>query len=503
MDRLTRRNTTGKASRRKRQQRSSSHGDRLHAAAAEVPAPDFDGTAVQAIRDALAMVTSVHASPQDLPGLAEELAADQGRQGLVAYALVSRFITESARELADARGITVPAVLEGITAGLETGDAEHHTALNRALATVRAYAEALDDLRPPGTLTAGLDANLGPGPASCRYLIALTQIAHEMITAHCAETGEDVASYLQRVSLPAAGAHGNTIDADTAGGYAGALIGDRLAAEPLLLNVAAQALRRGTLALPDEDAGEFRELGGSDRLDELAGDAWDDMDAEDQRLLAITLLESVLIDPGSTVLRPGFRDQRGALPLPCDVVRDKDVALTLRDGTTIYAEDEVEQSGRHGSPSCLTPDPAHRRSSHARLTSGAPQVIQGSGWGSAPRGCRGSTCMGRRGLRLRPRRGLGWLGDKNACADPMAQYGFEREGRRVQDLYLAGDRERAARALPAELIDTVSIYGPAEVVSDSLLADRDADEDALIVMPVAESTRTPDIEPTARVIEAG
>jgi hypothetical protein len=123
-----------------------------------------------------------------------------------------------------------------------------------------------------------------------------------MITAHCAETGEDVASYRQRVSLPAAGAHGNAIDADAVEDHVGALIGDRLGAEPLLLNVAAQALRRGTLALPDQDAGEFRELGGSDRLDELAGDAWDDMDAEDQRLLAITLLESVLIDPdGETV----------------------------------------------------------------------------------------------------------------------------------------------------------------------------------------------------------
>ena len=188
----------GKASRRKRQQPSSSHGDRPHPAAAGVPAPNFDRTAVQAIRDALAMVTSVHASPQDLPGLVEELAADRGRQGLVAYALVSRFITESVRELADARGITVPAVLEGITAGLETGDAEHHTALNRALTSVRDYAEVPDDLRPPGTLTADLDANLGPGPASCSYLIALTRIAYEMITAHCAETGEDVASYLQR-----------------------------------------------------------------------------------------------------------------------------------------------------------------------------------------------------------------------------------------------------------------------------------------------------------------
>ena len=181
-----------------------------------------------------------------------------------------------------------------ITAGLETGDAEQHTALNRALASVRGYAEAPDDLRPPGTVTADLDASPGPGPASGRYLIALTQIAHEMITAHCDQTGEDLASYLQRVSLPAAGAHGNAIDAGAAGDYAGALIGDRLAAEPRLLNVAAQALRRGTPALPEADAGEFRELGGSDRLDELAGVAWDDMDAEDQRLLAITLLESVV-----------------------------------------------------------------------------------------------------------------------------------------------------------------------------------------------------------------
>ena len=43
--------------------------------------------------------------------------------------------------------------------------------------------------------------------------------------------------------------------------------------------------------------------------------------------------------PGTTtVLRAGFRYQRGALPLPCDIMRDKDVALRMRDGTTIYAD---------------------------------------------------------------------------------------------------------------------------------------------------------------------
>ena len=42
--------------------------------------------------------------------------------------------------------------------------------------------------------------------------------------------------------------------------------------------------------------------------------------------------------PGTTTLRAGTRYQRGALPLPCDIVRDKDVALIVRDGTTLYAD---------------------------------------------------------------------------------------------------------------------------------------------------------------------
>jgi hypothetical protein len=44
-------------------------------------------------------------------------------------------------------------------------------------------------------------------------------------------------------------------------------------------------------------------------------------------------------------------------------------------------------------------------------------------------------------------------------------------------------------------------YGPAEVVRDSLLADRDADVDALIVMPIAETTevRIGQLRPVARL----
>jgi predicted acyl esterase len=42
--------------------------------------------------------------------------------------------------------------------------------------------------------------------------------------------------------------------------------------------------------------------------------------------------------PGSTVLRAGSRHSKRGLRLPCDIVRDKDVALTMRDGTTLYAD---------------------------------------------------------------------------------------------------------------------------------------------------------------------
>src|ERR1039458_8966279 len=106
----------GKASRRKRKQYRDGHHDRVRIAGS-VPAPNFEGAMVEATRYALAMVTSVHASPEDLPGLIEELAPDRARQGLVAYALVSELILESARELADARGVTVAAALNDANEG--------------------------------------------------------------------------------------------------------------------------------------------------------------------------------------------------------------------------------------------------------------------------------------------------------------------------------------------------------------------------------------------------
>jgi hypothetical protein len=290
----------GKASRRKHQQRAGGHRDRVRAAA-DVPAPNVEGAAVEAVRHAIAMVTSAHASPEDLPGLIGDLAADRARQGLVAYALVSGLVMESARELAGMRHITVMAAINSATADLLANEDEDQTALGRALGTVRNYAEVLDAMREPETVVGDLNANLGGGDAAS-YLVALTRIARETVAARCAESGEDVIRYLQRISLPAAEAHGNEIEADALEDYVGALMGQRLASEPLLLTRAAEALRRGTVSLPADCAVEFRELGGSIRLQELADEAWDDMDADDQRLLVLALIDSVSVDPdGETV----------------------------------------------------------------------------------------------------------------------------------------------------------------------------------------------------------
>src|SRR4051812_24539360 len=67
----------------------------------------------------------------------------------------------------------------------------------------------------------------------------------------------------------------------------------------------------------------------------------------------------------------------------------------------------------------------------------------------------------------------------------VQRYGFEDAAREVQDLYLAGKKDEAAAALPAELIDTVALVGPADVVRERLAVYRDAGVGTLMVSPMA------------------
>src|ERR687885_326503 len=65
------------------------------------------------------------------------------------------------------------------------------------------------------------------------------------------------------------------------------------------------------------------------------------------------------------------------------------------------------------------------------------------------------------------------------------RYGFEEAARRVQDLYLDGKRDEAAAAVPDELVDTVTLCGPADRVRERLAVYRDAGVGTLGVTPVA------------------
>ena len=67
----------------------------------------------------------------------------------------------------------------------------------------------------------------------------------------------------------------------------------------------------------------------------------------------------------------------------------------------------------------------------------------------------------------------------------VQRYGFEDAAREVQDLYLDGKKDEAAAAVPAELIDTITLVGPRDKIRDRLAVYRDAGVGTLIVSPVS------------------
>jgi F420-dependent oxidoreductase-like protein len=75
--------------------------------------------------------------------------------------------------------------------------------------------------------------------------------------------------------------------------------------------------------------------------------------------------------------------------------------------------------------------------------------------------------------------------DRNFYNQLASRYGFEDAARKVQDLYLEGKREEAAAALPDELIDSVTLCGPRDVVRERLQILRAAGVGTLIVSPMA------------------
>ncbi len=75
--------------------------------------------------------------------------------------------------------------------------------------------------------------------------------------------------------------------------------------------------------------------------------------------------------------------------------------------------------------------------------------------------------------------------EKNFYNQLVRRYGFEDAAQEIQDLYLGGRKDEAMAAIPADLIDTVSICGPRDVVRERLAAFREAGVGTLGVTPMA------------------
>ena len=79
--------------------------------------------------------------------------------------------------------------------------------------------------------------------------------------------------------------------------------------------------------------------------------------------------------------------------------------------------------------------------------------------------------------------GMGAKG-KNFYNDVCRAYGWEREAELIQDLYLAGKKDEAAAAVPAELVEKTTLCGDAAYLRDRVAAYRDAGVTSLNVAPV-------------------
>lgn len=80
--------------------------------------------------------------------------------------------------------------------------------------------------------------------------------------------------------------------------------------------------------------------------------------------------------------------------------------------------------------------------------------------------------------------GMGARG-KNFYTRLVSTYGYEAEAEKVQDLFLDKKYEEAAAALPAELIDQVSLVGTKEQVAERIAAYESVGVDNLLISPMA------------------
>jgi F420-dependent oxidoreductase-like protein len=95
---------------------------------------------------------------------------------------------------------------------------------------------------------------------------------------------------------------------------------------------------------------------------------------------------------------------------------------------------------------------------------------------------------------LRPMYALyfGGMGAKGANfhANVPIRMGYEADVKKIQELYLGGDKQGAAAAVPQELIEQLTLIGPAEKIRHDLEAWRDSSVTTLLIAGDPQTLRT-------------
>jgi F420-dependent oxidoreductase-like protein len=81
--------------------------------------------------------------------------------------------------------------------------------------------------------------------------------------------------------------------------------------------------------------------------------------------------------------------------------------------------------------------------------------------------------------------GMGARG-KNFYNELCVRYGFEKEAREIQDLYLGGNKRDAEKVVPTELLELGNLVGPASYVRERIAAFAEAGVTNLQVTPVSD-----------------
>ena len=84
--------------------------------------------------------------------------------------------------------------------------------------------------------------------------------------------------------------------------------------------------------------------------------------------------------------------------------------------------------------------------------------------------------------------GMGARG-KNFYNELFASYGYEKEAKQIQDLYLDGKKQEAAAAVPESFIDATTLIGPEGFVKERLAALKESGVTSLNVMLTGNTTQ--------------